>query len=75
MHEFKTVKQFAERYPAFTESSLRYLIFESKVRKSPKGELPGNGMEVALRRIGRRIYILPQAFFEWIEMINAKGER
>ena len=73
MNQFVTVKQFADQYPAFSEASLRYLIFESKPRKSTTGEVAGNGMDVALRRVGRRIYIVPQAFFAWVDTINGKG--
>ena len=72
MDEFVTIKQFVEKYPAFSEASLRYLIFESKPRKSTKGEVAGNGMDVALRRVGRRIYIVPPAFFAWVDGINAR---
>lgn len=73
VQELVTIKQFAEKYPAFSEASLRYLIFESKPRKSSKGEVAGNGVDVALRRVGRRIYIVPAAFFAWVDTINGKG--
>lgn len=65
-----TVKQFSAAYPAFTESSLRYLIFQATPSNSSRGVKPGNGLEIALRRIGRRVYIVPEAFFEWVDRSN-----
>jgi hypothetical protein len=56
MH-YLTVKQFAEKYDAFTEASLRYYIFHAET----------NGLSTALRRIGRKILIDENKFFEWID--------
>jgi hypothetical protein len=61
-----TVRQFAARHPAFTESSLRWLIFQSHSRASSKGVIPGNGLHAALLRIGRRVLIDETRFFEWV---------
>jgi hypothetical protein len=58
-----TVRQFSKRYPAFTEGSLRWLIFNAKEPRS----IEGNGLNVALVRIGRRVLIDEDRFFEWIE--------
>lgn len=55
-----TVKQFAEKHPAFTEGGLRYLIFHAEE----------TGLIIALRRIGRRVLIEEKGFFEWIEHQN-----
>ena len=65
--ELYTVRQFADRHPAFTESSLRWLIFESQPRQSSNGLMPGNGLDIAVVRIGRRVLIDEARFFEWIE--------
>ena len=62
-----TVRQFATRHPAFTESSLRWLIFQSQSRDSSKGVIPSNGLHVALVRIGRRVLIDEARFFQWVE--------
>lgn len=58
-----TVAKFAEKFPEFTtESSLRWLIFNSKT----------NGMDdfKVIERIGRRVLITDN-FFRWLEAINA----
>ncbi|WP_303900774.1 hypothetical protein [Thiohalomonas denitrificans] len=59
-----SVKQFAEAHPAFTEPALRNLIFESKPRPSSRGTIPGNGFGPALLRVGRRVLIDEDKFFE-----------
>ena len=65
-----TVRQFASRHPAFTESSLRWLIFNAKERPSSKGVVLGNGLETALVRIGRRVLLDEQRFFVWVRSEN-----
>jgi hypothetical protein len=52
-----SVKQFSQRYPAFSESSLRYHIFHEKT----------NGLNRAIRRVGRKVIISEPDFIEWIE--------
>ena len=54
---FLTVKQFASKYPAFHESNLRWLIFNQET----------NGFSAAVVRIGRRVLIDEQKFFEVVE--------
>lgn len=63
-----SIKQFALAYPAFTESSLRNLIFKADTRLSSRGEIKGNGLSEsgAIIRIGRRILIDDVAFFAWV---------
>lgn len=56
-----TVRQFAERHTAFSQASLRYLIFNAST----------NGMTKCLRRIGRRVLIDETKFFECIEQQQA----
>jgi hypothetical protein len=58
-----TVRQHAEKHPAFSQSSLRNLIFNAKI----------NGIDAALVRVGRRILIDEAAFFTWIERQNQRG--
>lgn len=62
-----TVRQFSEKHPAFTQGSIRQLIFASKPRKTSRGNLPGNGLSVALVRIGRKVLLNEQRFFEWLD--------
>ena len=62
MQNYLTVKQMAAKHPAFSEASLRYHIFhESK-----------NGIDKAIRRVGRKILINENLFFDWLES-QAKG--
>ena len=62
-----TVKQFSERHAAFTQGSMRALIFASKRRHTSRGDIEGNGLDGALVRLGRKVLIDEGAFFEWIE--------
>lgn len=55
-----TFKQFSQKHPAFPESSLRWLRFNSKT----------NGLASAFKKVGRRILIDENEFFECIEQIN-----
>jgi hypothetical protein len=57
MSEYLTVKQMAQRHPAFSESSLRYHIFHEKQ----------NGLSSAIRRVGRKILIREDGFLAWLE--------
>lgn len=57
-----TVKQIPPLYPAFTESSIRWLIFNEKT----------NGFTCCIRRIGRKILIDLDAFESWIEQGGCK---
>ncbi len=52
-----TVSQVAENSAAFSEASLRWLIFNSKE----------NGLESALVRVGRRVLIDQVRFNAWLE--------
>lgn len=52
----KSVTQFAAESP-FTEAQLRWWIFNAST----------NGLQSAVVRIGRRVYIDVDAFSAWIE--------
>ena len=54
---FLTVKQTAEKYPAFSENSLRWIIFNSKI----------NGATAFIRKVGRKILIDADGFVSWID--------
>jgi hypothetical protein len=53
---FSTVKQTAEKHPAFTQNSLRWIIFNSKF----------NGATRFILKVGRKILIDDDGFIEWI---------
>ena len=63
-----TVEQFAEKETAFTEPSLRNLIFKAEPRQCSKGEIPGNGLIEcgAIVRVGRKVLIDETRFLEWV---------
>lgn len=62
-----TVRQFAEKHPAFSQGSLRNLIFLAESRKTSQGRIAGNGLDVALVRVGRKVLIDEAKFFSWID--------
>jgi len=62
-----TVRQFSDKHQAFTQGSLRNLIFLSANRKTSNGVIQGNGLDSALVRIGRKLLIDEKKFFEWID--------
>ena len=70
-HILLTVKQFADKHPAFPQGSLRNLIFLAENRETSKGTIKGNGLDTALVRIGRKLLIDEARFFQWIE--NQQG--
>lgn len=64
MSNLLTVKQFAQKHPAFSESSLRYHIFHEE----------SNGLSPAIIRVGRKILIKESAFFSWVEGLQVKTD-
>ena len=52
-----TVAQLAEEYPAFTEKTVRWWIYNSQ----------SNGFESCIIRIGARIYIDRAQFAVWLD--------
>jgi len=57
-----TVKQTANFYPAFTESSLRWLLFNQK----------NNGFSLCVRKIGRKVLLDLDVFESWIDQQRNK---
>lgn len=55
--EYLTVTQLAQRYPAFSEASLRWLIFNAE----------HNGFNRVVRKIGRKVILNLQEFKNFIE--------
>ena len=62
-----TVRQFSDKHPAFPQGSLRNFIFLAESRNTSKGKIKGNGLDIALVRIGRKLLIDEVRFFQWIE--------
>lgn len=65
----KTVEQTSNDNPAFSQASLRNLIFKAQPRHTSKGVIPGNGLLEcgAIKRIGRKVLIDEIKFYEWID--------
>ena len=59
VRNIRTVRQFKNEFPAFTEGGLRWLIFNAA----------SNGLDDhdVLVRVGRRVYLDVDRFFEWID--------
>jgi hypothetical protein len=53
---FLTVRQASDKYPAFSEASLRWIIFNSKF----------NGATAFIRKVGRKVLIEEAGFLLWI---------
>jgi hypothetical protein len=70
-----TVAQFAERNPAFTEAAMRNHIFKADEREGANGKIPGNGLleAGAIVRIGRKVLIDEERFFEWVDAQQSRG--
>ena len=60
---YLTPKQVPKKHHAFSESSVRYLIFHEHT----------NGFSKCIRRIGKKILISERDFIEWIEAQNNGG--
>lgn len=56
MHSLMTFRQFAERHPAFTEGSLRWMRFNINGRF--------DSVQPAFKVLGRRVLIDEQEFFQ-----------
>lgn len=68
-----TIKQLAARQPAFSEASLRYHVFMARRRSGTRGAFPGNGLESAIVRVGRKVLISEAAFLAWIQDGKREG--
>jgi len=66
---YVTVRQLAAlpQYPWLTESCVRHLIYDDHPRVNSRGEKTGgNGVSVAIIRVGRRVLIDLKAFDTWL---------
>jgi hypothetical protein len=69
-HPVFDVEQFSQRHKAFTQPAMRNLIYKASSRLNADGEtVPGNGLieAGAILRIGRKVLIHEQRFFEWLD--------
>ena len=73
---YATVRQFAERNPAFSEPSVRNLVFKADSRESSLGTISGNGLleAGAIIRIGRKVLIHEARFFAWLDSFQFTAE-
>ena len=55
--EYVTVSQLAKHFPAFSEGSIRWLIFNSHI----------NGFNKVVRKIGRKVILNMKEFKKFIE--------
>lgn len=62
-----TIKLLAQAEPAFTQSALRYLVFNAACRQSSNGSIPGNGLAPHIRRVGAKVLINHGGFLSWID--------
>ena len=65
----KNMAKMPEYKEAFTEASLRAIVFNAASRKGSKGEVPSNGLQKAggILRVGRKVLINLDAFDAWLE--------
>lgn len=68
-----TLDKFAERNPAFPPSVMRNLLWKAKDRHSSLGPVKGNGLDMAVVRIGKRLYIDEPKFFAWLDGQQGEG--
>jgi hypothetical protein len=61
--DLRTIKQLAQENPAFTEASLRWLVFNARQ----------NGLDTAIVRIGRRVLIDAHKLDVWLEVRRESG--
>ncbi len=59
-NSYYTVKLLAEKHPGFSESFLRYLIFNADK----------NGFDKCVVRIGRKVLIDEDEFLKWVKENN-----
>lgn len=61
--QYLTIKQLSQKYPAFPEGGLRYLVFNAEK----------NHLASAITRVGRKVLIEESAFLDWINHQNGRA--
>jgi len=64
LENYFTVKQFSEKFPFVSQSSLRWIIFNAEK----------NGFNKVIKRIGAKILLNADAFEIWLKEINSEGK-
>lgn len=59
----RTIRQLAERNPAFTEGALRWHVFQAKQ----------NGLDRAIVRVGRKVLIDEVEFSRWLDQHRVRA--
>lgn len=62
LQNLRTLRQLAAGNPAFSESALRWHVFNAKT----------NGLDRAIIRVGRKLLIDETEFCKWLESKRAK---
>lgn len=60
-----TVRQVAERYPAFSEAGIRWALFCARAPEGTRAHEIYAGLLPAIVRIGRRVLIDEPRFLRW----------
>ena len=60
-----TLKQFCQRYPAFPQGGMRWLLFHREQ----------NGLKHAVVKVGRKVLIDVDRFFLWLEQQNGRNRK
>ncbi len=70
-----SVQQFSDKHRAWTVAALRNVIFNAEPRTTARAKIAGNGLSVALVRIGRRLLIDEARFLAWEQDAAKARER
>ena len=62
-----TIKLLSQAEPAFSQSALRYLVFNAADRQSSNGPILGNGLAPHIRRVGAKVLLNHGGFLSWID--------
>jgi len=65
-----TVEQFAIKHPLWSQGALRNIVFLSEDRPNAKKPSKANGLKPCLVRIGRKLLIDEDKFFDWVASQN-----
>lgn len=62
----RSIPEIAARYPAFSQSSLRWAIFNADAPRGTRAHEIYSGLKPAIIRVGRRVLIDESAFLNWV---------
>jgi len=72
-----TIREFSSKYPAWSEAAIRNLIYHSRPRKVYRGRHKANGFNEVIVRLGYRVLINEEKFFQWLknkQLNDVRGE-